>query len=68
MCLAIVSTEDHLSTLALDDVRCEEEKEMPETDRLELTMSVRVEKEKKQESRDAWTKATDLIGWGSCSE
>lgn len=42
MCLAIVSTEDHLSTLALDDVRCEEEKEMPETDRLELTMSVRV--------------------------
>lgn len=26
MCLAIVSTEDHLSTMALEDSRCEEEK------------------------------------------
>jgi hypothetical protein len=32
MCLAIVSTEDHLSTMALGDIRCEEEKEMPEPD------------------------------------
>lgn len=58
MCLAIVWTEDHPSTMALGEYSLwRVEIDDNDRDRLELTMRVRVEKEKKkQESRDAWTR------------
>lgn len=44
MCLAIVSTRDHLAIMELDDIRSKEERD--DRDRLELRANTKVEEEK----------------------
>lgn len=60
MCLAIVSTEDHLSTMALDGIRCKEEKRCQRQTRADDGRESRKRKEMKQDSKRLISSGGDL--------